>query len=110
MEQQQYTIEYLVNDTGGAIGPRFTSLVPGLTATDLQSMYSIAEPSRTSRIYGRLTINNINMLQAGEYKCNLTNIYGSEKRTTRVAVQRETTQFLSCIAVYFCVFSVSFCH
>ena len=95
MGQHQYTIEYLVNDTGGPIGLNFTSLVPGLSRTDLQSMYTIAEPNRTSRMYGLLTINNINILQAGEYSCNLTNIYGSENRTTRIAVQRETTQFLS---------------
>ena len=96
MGTQQYTIEYIVNSTGGPVGPKFTSLVPGLNTTDLQSMFSIAGPNQTARVYGMLTINNINILQAGEYRCNLTNVHGSENRIAQVAVQCESMQLVSC--------------
>lgn len=91
MGQHQFTIEYRVNATGGPIGPRFTSLVLGVNETELENTFSVAGPNRTTRDYGLLTIKNINVFLAGEYKCNLTNIHGSEDRTAQVGVQCKLT-------------------
>ena len=91
MGQQRFTIEYRVNATGGAIGPRFTSLVPGVNETELESMFSVAGPNQTTRSYGMLTIKSINVFLAGEYKCSLINVHGSEDQTAHVGVQCELT-------------------
>ena len=89
MGDRQFILQYIVNDTDSAIGTTFTSLVADVNETALQTMFSIAEPNTTTQDYGMLTIRNISIFQAGQYRCTLTNVHGSESRTADVKVQRE---------------------
>ena len=89
MEERQFIFQYIVNDTGHAMGPNFTSLVAGVNGTELENMFSISEPNRTTQDYGMLTIRNISVFQAGQYRCTLSNVHGNESRTADVRVQCE---------------------
>ena len=84
LERRQFILQYIVNDTGYAIGTNFTSLVAGVNE---ENMFSIAEPNRTTQDYGMLTIRNISVFQAGQYRCTLSNVHGNESRTAVVGVQ-----------------------
>ena len=72
-----FEIQFVVdNDTARTGYTKYTPLVSDINEAYISERFSISDNTIPSeRVYGRLNINNINVYDAGNYTCTLTNVY-----------------------------------